>query len=465
MPINEDTLRELVINPSESLALELKNWISPNSHEGKAKIIKALLALRNNNGGYLLIGFNDADGTPNHDQVPENVRNEFHNDVIQGLVTKYASKPFEIYVHYPEIDGNIFILIEVPGGLKTPVVSKADLKEGGKDHIKANSFFVRTLSTNNTPSTASAQWKDWDSVIEKCFENRESDIGRFIKRHLSEALTPELLDSVGSYLIDKNRKNISIEEELLEFLDASNARFKELLSERDVEPPRHGAMEICAFISGTIGDYKPNTEFLNLLASTNPNYTGWPLWIDSRRSRRQEDHPFVHDKMWETLVLPAMDEWVKHLDFWRASPEGKFYLYRAYQDDIGRDANESNGKKVLDFVLAVLRAAEGIAVSLSFAKAMCSEEGAILSVTFRWSDLKNRELSSWANPGRYLSYSRIAYQDSVVKTVEIPLDVTDAVLIDYVSLVVRPLFEVFQGFELSNSIIEELVRKLLERRL
>ena len=44
-------LDELVKNPQERLALELKAWIDPDTSQGKAKIIKACIAMRNNNSG------------------------------------------------------------------------------------------------------------------------------------------------------------------------------------------------------------------------------------------------------------------------------------------------------------------------------------------------------------------------------------------------------------------------------
>jgi len=58
MPITIDQTRidDLVARPTESLNVEIKRWINPDEPEGEAKIAKAALALRNRNGGYLIIG-------------------------------------------------------------------------------------------------------------------------------------------------------------------------------------------------------------------------------------------------------------------------------------------------------------------------------------------------------------------------------------------------------------------------
>lgn len=57
--IHEQRLRELVTFPREDLNIELKRWLSPNDDADRANIAKALLALANSGGGYLLIGFDE----------------------------------------------------------------------------------------------------------------------------------------------------------------------------------------------------------------------------------------------------------------------------------------------------------------------------------------------------------------------------------------------------------------------
>jgi predicted esterase len=53
----ENQIQALVDAPSERLNIEVKPWLDPSSNWGEAIIAKALLALRNQNGGFLLIGF------------------------------------------------------------------------------------------------------------------------------------------------------------------------------------------------------------------------------------------------------------------------------------------------------------------------------------------------------------------------------------------------------------------------
>jgi hypothetical protein len=51
MDVDVSYVQQLVTRPAEGLNVELKTWLDPRTPEGKAKIIKAALALRNRNGG------------------------------------------------------------------------------------------------------------------------------------------------------------------------------------------------------------------------------------------------------------------------------------------------------------------------------------------------------------------------------------------------------------------------------
>ena len=151
----------LIANPSESLTVELKRWIDPTLPEGVEKIVKAMLALRNRNGGYLVIGFENKSLQPDLSNEPVNARQLFHLDTIQGTVSKYAAEPFEIEVAWGERDKREYPVIIVPPGVRTPVATKRDLLDGKKVMIREGAVYFRTLSSNGTPSSAEARAADW----------------------------------------------------------------------------------------------------------------------------------------------------------------------------------------------------------------------------------------------------------------------------------------------------------------
>ena len=191
-------IQALVDRPSESLSIELKRWIDPDQPEGKVKIVKAALALRNYGGGYLVIGFDDNTHEPDQDNVPQNVKAAFHIDKIQALISRYASEPFEVSVEFPEREGQPYPVLIVPPGVKTLVVAKADLRSAN-GQINVNDVYIRSLRSNNTPSTTKATCREiWPSIIEACFENPlMTDIGRIsCRRHLGGLNHRKLLQGV-----------------------------------------------------------------------------------------------------------------------------------------------------------------------------------------------------------------------------------------------------------------------------
>lgn len=462
--IDKEFLANLFEHPRENLSVEIKRWIDPDSEEGISKIVKASIAMRNNNGGFLIIGF-DNSGNPVYENVPEDVRAKFHIDKIQGLVTKYASDSFEIEVAFHEKEGQEYPVVSVPSGVKTPVATKTQLSLPNikKPLIPKNKVYVRSLNANNTPSTTEATWKDWDKLMGICFDNREADIGRFIRRHLIGSSSEKLLE-IMEMLKKTTEDNKTVTEIAEEYLDESLARFVDLLKSRKNSLPKHGSWEVALVISGEIPEFPSKKHFLNLIASSNPNYTGWPVWVDSRQFANEDARPHIFNDAWEALIISLQRSWSDHIDYWRMHPQGHFYLRRALADDLSKNAPAP--LSALDFGIKILRVAEAIAVGVSFARAMgCREDINNLFYLFRWNGLKNRILCSWAEPSRYLSADYKSYQNELTTAVTVPLDIPPSAIYQKVQEVINPLFELFDGFEIGIEITEELTNKLINRKL
>jgi hypothetical protein len=465
MDVDTTRIQELVERPGESLSIELKRWIDPNTPEGIAKIVKTALALRNHGGGYIVIGFDNTTLEPDVENIPENVKEHFHIDKIQGLISRFASEAFEVYVEFPERVGQIYPVIVIPPGVKTPVAAKSDLHEGDRKIIRANTVYVRSLRANNTPSTTQATWKDWPTIVEVCFDNREADIGRFLRRHLG-GLGPQIIRECALAISQRPEQELSIKELLRRYIQESEERYESVVKERNLTLPDHGAWEVGLLFMGEIPQHSANRPFLNLLDSNNPDYTGWPVWLDSRGFSDRESHPYVVNGVWESLIVSMVPGWSDQIDFMRLDPKGRFYLRRALKDDISGSPRAPEPLTVLDFGLPVLRTAEAIAVGIAFGKAMrCDHEKTQLSFAFKWTKLRGRKLVSWAIPGRYISPGRSAYQDEVLTFVNVPLETPLSALGDYVKRVVEPLFEIFDGFSISGDVIEDLTQRLVQRKL
>src|SRR5271168_859046 len=116
-------IKEFIENPTESLNTELKRWIDPTQPAGIGKIVRATLALRNRNGGFLVVGFDNSTYAPDVEHEPPNPKELFHVDLIQGIVSKYASDLFEIEVLWGEREGRQYPVVVVPSGVRVPVAA------------------------------------------------------------------------------------------------------------------------------------------------------------------------------------------------------------------------------------------------------------------------------------------------------------------------------------------------------
>lgn len=465
MNVDKSRAQELVQRPIESLSVEIKRWINLETNEGIAKIVKTVLALRNHGGGYMMIGFDDVTLLPDKTNIPQDVRTDFHIDKIQGMLSRFSSEPFEVSVEFPEREGRTYPVIVVPPGVKTPVATKSELISEGRTLIAPNSIYVRSLRSNNTPSTTIATWKDWSNILDVCFENREADIGRFLRRHVGGISPDIVLEFISA--ISKGLKPKQTTEELLEkCLQKGRERYWTITKERNLELPAHGTWEVALIFIGKIPPHSPDQKFLNLLDSCNPNYTGWPVWLDSRAFVDKSARPYVSEGSWEALIINNGSGWNNQIDFMRIDPLGHFYLLRGLEDDVSGSPNRPTAMTELDFALPVFRTTEAIAVGTAFAKAMgCDLESTNLAFAFKWTGLKGRILTSWANPRRYISSGRTAYQDDVLSFVFVPLETPLSAITEYVMQSVKPLFEVFNGFDLSKEVLEDMTRSLIERRL
>ncbi len=196
-------------------------------------------------------------------------------------------------------------------------------------------------------------------------------------------------------------------------------------------------------------------------------HTGWPIWVISDGFSNLADQPHVHDHTWEQFIVGLSGGWTDTISFMVFDPKGRFYFRREIEDDLGGDGERKPlPLTTLEFGIAILRVAEAIAVGIAYAKAMgCDPEMTTLSFYFGWNRLNGRELSSWANPLRFIRGGGKAYENEVRSYVEVPLNAPLSRLSEFVKTVIDPLFEVFNGFVISQTAVDDMTQRLINRRL
>jgi hypothetical protein len=414
------------------------------------------LALRNNNGGFLLIGFKD-DGRCLNDKVPSDVRATYHVDVIHEIITKFSSDPFEVGAHFLERDGHLRVMIEVDPGVKTPVLCHNDLpRSNTPTHEKAallarNHLYVRTLRTNGRFSSACATAADWPQLMELCFNNREANIGAFIRRQLAGLDAASLLDGLQGLL--SAAKGPTPVEAVDEYMNRCFGRYSERREKSPIPIPDVGVRETAAMIVGQFTPPELSREYMLMRLGRAPRLSGWSPWVGLLNVESSLGRVDYVDSGWEsfeyvTVMFPSVD-------FSRIDSSGKFYALEGFRDDLTQHVPP---KQYLEFVIETARVAETMATCLFFAKDFCGPESTNeLCFGFRWRGLKGRRLSSWANPGRSFVTRDAAVQDELVTHVTIPIaSAPDAIGLQ-VESVVKPLFRLFGGWEFESQVLQQIV--------
>jgi Putative DNA-binding domain len=462
MAESEEDLKSLLADPHESLDLELKQWIDPSTNEGKAKIARACIALRNNNGGRLVIGFTN-EGRPDVTNVPQDVRKMFHVDVVQAIVGRCSAELFGIEVSFVEREGLTYPVITVPSGVRTPVTAKTTLRstDGKSVLIRDNAVYVRSLSSNLTVSSAEPTRSDWDRVIRICFDNREADFGGFVRRHLA-ALNPDILAALGPAFAGL-LKPPSTADKVTEGLNRGKARFEVEAKRRKVQLASLGYHESLILIDGEAVQQNPTDFFLATLLTKAPQHTGWPPWVYLPNTPIQSYRPYVYEQGWEAFIddLAGTAAFDASFDFWRIEPRGFFYRLRVLEDDLVKERGVEPGTR-LDFLLQISRVAEVISTGLSFGRSLgCDETKTSLVFGFLWTGLADRQLTCWVEPHRSFYSRGLAVQDALTTSVVVPLETPQSGIAPHVENAVRDLFMLFGGMSFESRVIEQIVSKAI----
>ena len=466
MNIDENQIRSLLHRPSEGLQVEVKNWLDPRTDESVASIIKAIFAIRNRNGGFLVIGFDNDTLLPDKYDLDESAESLYHIDDIQRIVSRYATASFEVAVALGDRDGQVHPVIVVPEGVRVPVIVKRDLiVNGGKKLLRVGDIYFRTLQSNGTPSSARILPADFPELLEICFENREADIGRFLRRHLPGVDGRAVEALLGAGGADPTRR---LRERSFTLIEEATEAFQVAVAQHDQAAEFNEVKEALTMRVGLVldpakSDELPTREFMNKVSASNPEYTGWPAWLDSRSFAREADRAHVTDGAWQSLIINFDVGWSPHFEFLRFDPTGEFYLQRVMQDDLTEKVPRGTA---MDVVLMIYRVAEVLAVGVSMARSLDWDPNDSAGFAFKWTGLTDRQLLTWANPMRGVGMSSGQSRSAAaVSFVEVPIETPHSALAPHVAVAVGPLFAAFDGYTPSPELIETSVRRMIERKM
>ncbi len=270
----------------------------------------------------------------------------------------------------------------VLGGVDFPVISRAPFEK----ELRQNAVYVRAISNGRPASCEPRTPQDWQRLIQICFDNREADIGRFVRRYLTGIVSALQRSGTLAASVPSPKSPF---EEVREVLEVGHAAFEKRRGEKNlVLTPEvsTGFFEVAALIDGKF-EAPEVRDLLNMIFVHQPHMTGWPPRVDSRGFSDSNTRPYVRQGGWEAMVSCSQGVLTEcSLDFWRIEPNGRFYLLRSLEDDTASSLHQRGVKPgtVLDFLLVLARTTEAIGTIRAFAQGLnVNRENGAIGFVFR----------------------------------------------------------------------------------
>jgi hypothetical protein len=441
-------LTSLLEAPREDIHIEIKGWLNLADRDAKANLAKAVIALANTGGGYVLIGFREFDGRWLPTEAEDEIFDLYHQDAINSIVQRYADPAFHCklyHVRHPQT-GREYPVVDVPGGRTVPVRAK----HGGPNrrHLVKNGYYLRRPGPCSKRVESAAEW---DQLIRTCVLAAKQD----------------LLDNIRGLLLGPGHPpaaslpQTTPWQQLDQWFSDARQRFETLWQQRGPAGsdryPHHGRYVVGYLLRGQLHRPSPD-EFLTTLRRTEGHETGWPPWVCLARG---PEAPEIVDGRVECWLATRDGEPAESVEFWTARPDANCLLLRGFQED--RDTRWGRPGTLLDVTLPIWRMGECLLHAHRLARGM-GDESAEVFFRVRWEGLAGRRLVNWAQPTVELPRTRPSDRDAVSADLHVSAGDIPSHLPERVGEVLRPLLAAFGLFRLPLELIREELQRMTRRR-
>lgn len=431
-------LERLVAQPQEALEVELKGWLDLDSREAQADLAKALIALANSGGGFVVIGFTEQEGRVDPAPGRPAKFEMYSQDRIAGIVERYAEPTFQCEVRQVRrvVDGELYPVIAVPGEHRVPIRAKRSGPDGR--HLQEQTYYIRRPGPKSeAPQTA----REWDELMGRCVR----------------AARDELLDAIRGVLTGGAAiATAATQAEALEaWLTESLARWEEVrpnLQPASQERARHGWYAVAYVLDGEFEATTP-PQLLEILRVVRGTETGWPAWIvmDGADDRPQLRGNVIESTIEGGAVFPG------DIDFWRADTSGRMFLVRGFDEDGGHSRREPG--TAIDFVLPIWRVGEALLHPTRLA-ARLGDAGAAAELGVIWHGLRGRHLVA-SERRRFFHTRGPAQEDDVSTRIRIAnVSRIPDELPEITRQLIAPLYWQFSFYEIEERVVVEELQEM-----
>ena len=176
-----DDLEPLLAAPAEALDVEFKGWLDLRGNdEHKAALAKAAIALANEGGGVIVIGYREKRPNLISEPRPTEIAS-YDGDLINGIIRRFAAPSFQCALKLlPDPrTSHEHAVVQVPGGFGGPVLSKSGTPG---DTIRPHLCYVRRSGPESAPPQNQA---DWERLLARCLSKSARRHARRDQEHRS----------------------------------------------------------------------------------------------------------------------------------------------------------------------------------------------------------------------------------------------------------------------------------------
>ena len=437
-----DVLRE----PRETLDVEIKGWldiVQDNGH--RATLAKAIVALANHGGGLVLIGLTEtADGIVADANRPANLAG-YSVDHVNAVVNRYIEPPFHCDVKLGKrpADDLEYPIVVVPGGHQFPV--RAARSGPNNEGIRENVYYIRRPGPQ---SEGPQSGQEWDQLLRRCITNARDDLlDRF-----------RVLMAGGAPAVAAPE---AVTDRVWRWYEASEARWQEIANTFPVGASArlsHGHYAVGYQLIHDDLKLIAGPPLLDRLQAGVVRYTGWPpFWVP----HVQGIAPYPHDGNIECTMAHGGQADPGLADFWRATPEGQFFILRGFQEDARGEGHEPG--TTLELTTPVWRMGEILLHAASMARQFEVPDAKVVFCV-RWTGLRGRTLVSHANHLWYDLEDHSARQDVFQSQATIQADQIADALPEIVDQLLRPFYELFNFFDPPVAFVANELARMRDRR-
>lgn len=448
--------------PGESPDTDYKCSIAFNGKSDfSLNLTRHVLGMANAGGGFIVIGFDDHDGKLERDSnIPDEVISSYEvTKFCQMVNSKIADERVDLLIHKITFEDRVYPIIEVREFANQPFFCKSTCKDTkGNVILKQGALYIRTGETNTVEMANPKDWKRLvDVMVHKHNEGFLDEFRRLLESFQKSATLTNLQVSVsdGTQVGDK----LEIRKESAQEVSQSDLTWFRKQRTFAIEGMKTNGFEPKYFevtsqpigYSRKLGD---SARLLEVMQRSKMNNTGWPqglvLYNNVNSPKPMEDGVF------ETIV--GSRDWLS-FDHWALSDLGLYYFMRNFYEDV-----EKREVPWLAFDTQIWRIAEAIDHTFNLYSNLGFKPADQICLMIVYSGLNGRHLTV-TDPRRMMWGNRVAAADSSTWKVITSLDELKVNRRQLISEIVRKVSLLFDFFEPTQGVIDDIVGEFDRSRL